>query len=174
MAGDTVGPIQSGSEDLKLDGYGYGIIQNESILKVVQTTLRPIDEDFSAAVIQNDSQEPAIITHVKFEPTDIVEDIPTELAVKTFGNSTASEFSVAFDTSENTAIDRSDQGTYFRRLVKPYAIPAGDQVELRFAIKNREHIGFGLQGKLTLEYNTTEDQVIENVVVIFVGRPDAG
>ena len=147
--------------------------EDESILRTLDTPQLPVDSDFLTASIINDSLEPAFITHVKFVPLDVIEDIPTSIAVEPIPESTDSELSLQFGPDDNVAEDPTEQGTYFRMLNSAFHVGAGDRFDVRIAIKNPAHIGYGLRGTLTLDFNTTESKVIENAVVMFVGRPDA-
>ena len=169
----TTADLASDLFDEESESAASDVASEDSILRTVETPQLPVNSDFATATVSNESLEPAYITHVKFQPASVVEDIPTSLAIEAPSQSTDSELVVEYAADENTATNPSDHGTYFRKLVEPFLASAGDQFEIKVAIKNPTHIGYGLRGTLTLEYNTTESMSIDNAVLIFVGRPQA-
>lgn len=160
------------TESATLGSSSFGdLLAGESILKALETPQLPVDTGFVTAKVVNESVEPVIITHVKFDPTDVVEDVPTSIAIEPLRETTDTELVVGFGADDNTANNPDDQGTYFRRLVSPFTINAGETADILLAIKNPGHIGFGMRGNITLDFNTVESKVISNAVLIFVGRP---
>ena len=149
------------------------ILAGETILNATETPQFPVDTEFVTAKIVNESVEPAVITHVKFAPKDVVEDVPTSIAIEPLRATTETELVVEYSSAENTSHDSEEQGMYFRKLVSPFTINPGESADLLLAIRNPGHIGFGMRGDLTLEFNTVESKVIPNAVLIFVGRPDS-
>ena len=147
------------------------MLAGESILKVLENPQLPVDVGFVTAKIVNDSVEPVVITHVKFDPAEVVEDVPTSIAIEPLRETTETELVVGFGRDDNTANNAGDQGTYFRKLVDEFTINAGETADILLAIRNPGHIGFGMRGEITLDFNTVESKVIPNAVVIFVGRP---
>lgn len=164
--------LLSETESSTLDASSLGdLLAGESILKALETPQLPVDTGFVTAKVVNESVEPVVITHVKFDPTDVVEDVPTSIAIEPLRETTETELVVGFGADDNTANNPDDQGTYFRRLVSPFTINAGETADILLAIKNPGHIGFGMRGNITLDFNTVESKVISNAVLIFVGRP---
>lgn len=149
------------------------LLAGDPILNATETPQLPVDTEFVTAKIVNESVEPAVITHVKFAPKDVVEDVPTSIAIEPLRETTETELIVEYSSDENTSHDSEEQGTYFRKLVSPFTINPGESADLLLAIRNPGHIGFGMRGDLTLEFNTVESKVIPNAVLIFVGRPDS-
>ncbi len=141
-------------------------------LYVVQTALRPLNSEHAPSVtLRNVSDDPIVISRVSFEPVDILEGLPTALAVKPLGTSSDSQFVLVLDEADNTSLQPGKQGVYDRELAETYFIPAGAQIEVHLAIENPEHLGFGMLGNVRLEYNTSGVSEIKNVAIAFVGPP---
>ena len=150
---------------------GEAADEQPSILRVVQTALRPLNEEYAVTLtLRNTSNDtPAVISKVIFSPKEVVEDVSTELAMKPIGKSTESEFAMAFGPEHNQSRGSSRQGSYVRLLSERFTIPPGEEVKVRLGINDREHIGYGLLGSLTLEFNTTESLEVPSLALAFLG-----
>lgn len=150
---------------------GFTEVDVKDGLAIVNVEPKPLASEYAVTLtVRNNSDELAVISRVVFEPNDILDGVSTEFATRQFGVSIPSEFALAFDGSDNQAKNKTDQGRYVRVLSKTFNVPEKSNRDIRLAIENDEHIGYGLVGKLTLEYNTSESLDIENVSIAFIGN----
>ena len=146
--------------------------EEDSILRVVQTSLRPNNDEYSVTMtLRNTSEDtPAVISKVLFSPKEVVEDVPTSLAVKPLGKSTDTEFVMAFGAEHNQSRGSGRKGQYVKLLIDRYTVDPGKEITVRMGIKDPEHIGFGLLGSLELEFNTTESLKVPSLALAFLGE----
>ena len=145
--------------------------ERRSLLKVVEKSLRPLANESAATMtVRNVGNVPALISRVTFSPSDIVDDVSTEIASRPLGTSTDSAFVLAFSPDDNVSAETERQGKYTRELDEPYTLSAGAEVSVFVAIDDPAHLGYGLMGVLTLEFNATES-ISEIAAIAFVGKP---
>jgi len=157
------------SRPLQLDGYkddGNGLM-------VVRVDPQPLASEYAITLtVRNTSDQLAVVSRVLFQPREIIENVSTSLASRSFGVSSPSEMALAFSMDDNRAEDRESQGRYVHELPDTFQIPADTAIDIRLAIKNDEHLGYGLRGKLTLEYNIDQSLDVENTPVAFITEQD--
>jgi hypothetical protein len=137
-------------------------------LRIVRTVLRPTSETATAVVtIRNTGDGEAVVTDAIFMPTEVVE-LPFEVSQGSVGTSTADRLVVAFNKNDNQASQAGRHADYERKLLDPFTIPAGETVEVRIAITDKEFIGYGFEGDMRLIFNEDEKLEVSGVTIAFV------
>jgi hypothetical protein len=143
-------------------------VEKTSNLAEVRTTFRPNGHPESiTTVIRNTGQGAAQITGIFFRPTEIVE-LAIEASSPDWGPPDESQLIVMFDESENQSTTPGKHGDYFRDLSLPFTVKAGDTANINLAIKNLEHKGYGLRGRLTIRVRNGDDFDVDAVTLAFI------
>lgn len=157
------------SDELQWDGFRE---EGEGLL-VVRVYPQPLASEYAVTMtVRNTSDQLAVVSRVLFQPREIIENVSTSLASRSFGVSSPSEMALAFEMDDNRAEAPESQGRYVHELLDTFQIPADSAVDIRLAIQNDEHLGYGLRGKLTLEYNVDQSLDVENTPVAFITDQD--
>lgn len=170
VAADEAPQLDREKKDtLELDGFKDA----DNGLVVVRVDPQPLASEYAVTLtIRNTSDQLAVVSRVLFMPREIIENISTTLATRSFGVSSPTEMALAFSADENRAEDPDSQGRYVHELNDTFQVPADSAVDIRLAIQNPEHLGYGLRGKLTLEYNVDQSLEVENTAIAFIAEQD--
>ena len=162
-------PTQIADANGLLMGSSPTDLVGQAKLQVVEKTMRPLaNENEVTMTVRNTGDRAAVITRVTFEPTSVLDDIPTELAAQPLPGSSDSHLVVALQPADNLADSSDRQGRYVHLLAEPYTIAAASEVDVLVAVENPDHRGFGLFGNLTLDFNES-DSLLEAAAIAFVG-----
>ncbi len=137
-----------------------------AVLQLADTRLRPTGGDGTLIRIENSSAEDALITRVRFKPEADFQVTANEGDVSIMKGA-ESVVTLAFNSSDNTSTKPGMHGLYDRSVATPIRVPAGGQVTFRVMIENPTHTGWGLTGKLVVDYNGQDPLVVNAARVVF-------
>ena len=161
-------PSLSG-EMIKLDGNTES--PDKLLVEFLET--QPLKSEYAITMtVRNTSDRMVVINSVLFQPREIIENVSTEFAGRSFGVSSPSEFVLSLKADDNLAKKSDEIGRYAHRLDETFQVPGKSSIDIRLAVENPEHIGYGLIGKLTLEYNVDESLNVENTAIAFIDEQD--
>jgi hypothetical protein len=137
----------------------------------VRQTLRPSgDSDSYSATVRNAGDAEALVSEIIFQPMEVVELSVASAIPPEWGVTNSEQLVILLDARDNRTTTSGRHGAYGRELDRSFAIAAGQTADIKLAIDNEEHVGWGLQGRLTLRVVGGDDLEIENVALAFV-RP---
>jgi hypothetical protein len=171
-ASDLNGPTnQADAADTvpELKGSGATTPQAEmASLRLANTVLKPGTGNTTLMVIQNGSDQDALIERIRFRPVSVFQTTDSlDLAPDA---SSTSVTTVSYDLTDNTSKQAGHHGIYDRMLTDKIRVPAGESVTLRVVINDKQNEGWGFTGKLVLDYDGKEPLTVESARIAFRGE----
>ena len=135
-------------------------------LRVSETVFRAGTGNTTVFTITNTGSEPAAIRGLRFRPKSDFESVDTpELSSSVVQGAVTS---INFAPTDNKSTRTGYHGTYQRDLQQAISVPAGESRAFRVTIVDPEHTGWGLVGRLELDYGTDKPVVVDAAHVTFV------
>ncbi len=180
--GDPKGIVASGSPSSQADTAPglddspirlKGAPASSSKLVLEKVDAHALSSRFAVTMtVRNMGDDLAVISNVAFDPLEVLEDISTEFANLAFESTSPTELALLFQSDDNLAQSADEQGSYTRRLPETVNVPANSSIDIRLAIENSDHVGYGLLGRLTLTYDVEQSVTIEDIAIPFVVDQD--
>ncbi len=132
---------------------------NVSVLQLVNTVFRPTSADSMLITLRNDSDRDAVIDRIRFQPKKDFKApqpaAPSEAA--TSGKLTT----VRFTAAHNMSTKQGYHGLYSQKLASPIRVPSKGTATIRVLIEDGETPGWGLAGRLFLDYNSADKKPLQ-------------
>ena len=141
-------------------------------LIAVRTAFRPSgDIDAATVTVRNTGNAAAMITQLTFEPGESI-NVPIGAATRpSWGATNDTQLVLRLDDSDNQSQISGKHGDYLRRLEPSYYVGAGNAADIKLAINNDEHLGYGLRGRLKVEIANGDPVIIDDVAIAFTASP---
>lgn len=151
---DLQGPASAGTADKASVANS-----NVSVLQLVNTVFRPTSADSMLITLRNDSDRDAVIDRIRFQPKKDFKApqpaAPSEAA--TSGKLTT----VRFTAAHNMSTKQGYHGLYSQKLASPIRVPSKGTATIRVLIEDGETPGWGLAGRLFLDYNSVDKKPLQ-------------
>lgn len=142
--------------------------------QVIETRKADGSENESGVVtIRNTGNGKAILTRIRFTPAndyDAIFEVDSPVSLSTSDDEEVIE--IVFDEQDNQAGEVGKHGVYMRELTTAaIGVTGGETMQIRLAIANEKHLGWGFRGKLEISYNGLDPLVINDAELAFVNSP---